>query len=185
MRLVPTTPRPATPKRSGFAIDVLAPLSGDNSDWSLVPELRSRINEAWDRSAVPLGGGLLLLLALLAGGVAGVALELPLVLEPLLILPQTLGLGLAGERLEPQLLLPRRFLGGVASGFGRPLFRLALARARRRETRAPRESPCASPRARSPRGRPDHVWSWRGISRPSPCAPWRLPPGGQRSCYRS
>src|SRR5208282_2387479 len=117
MRLVPTTPRPATPRRSGFSIDsslrrprlrLVRPCAA-----VAVADQRS----AGGRSAVPLGGGPLLFLALLAGGVAGVALELALVFEPLFFFPEALRFSLASHRLETKLLLPRCFLGGAAGGF--------------------------------------------------------------------
>src|SRR5271165_568633 len=126
MRLVPTTPRPATPRRSGFSIDsslrrprlrLVRPCAA-----VAVADQRS----AGGRSAVPLGGGPLLFLALLAGGVAGVALELALVFEPLFFFPEALRFSLASHRLETKLLLPRCFLGGAAGGFVHGLLSLSL-----------------------------------------------------------
>src|SRR6185437_15371305 len=73
-------------------------------------------------SAIAFGGGFPLLLALLARGVARVALELLLIVQPLGFFPLALKLGLARERFEPQLLLAGRLLGGAA----RRLLRLAF-----------------------------------------------------------
>ena len=79
-----------------------------------------------DQRSPTLGGGLLLFLALLAGRVAGVALELVLVFELLRFFPQPLGLGLTGQRLEPKQVLPGRLFGGAAGGYLHGLFGLSL-----------------------------------------------------------
>ena len=137
------------------------------------------------RSAPPLGDGFLLLLALLAGGVAGVALELLLELELLLLFAKH-----AGPR--PRGRAPRAAAAPAGRLLRRPCGRLRRRpprpgawRARPRAPRAPRESPCAWPRARPPPDRSGRTWISREISQPSPSAPWRRPPGGQRSCYHS
>ena len=89
------------------------------------PHKRGRVRRL-ERSAVALGGGLFLALALLAGRVAGVTFELALIFGRFGLLAQTLGFGLVGKRLKPELLLTGGLLGGPPRGFHDRLLRLAL-----------------------------------------------------------
>src|SRR5580700_6013264 len=125
MRLVPTTPRPATPRRSGF--DIFSSLRlAENLISGEVSRVAAGNQGRTGDSAVSFGSRLLLLLSLLPRGVARVALELALVFKPLLLLSLPLRFGLARERFEPQLLLARGLLDDATGGFSGLLFRLAL-----------------------------------------------------------
>src|SRR5580700_9970532 len=125
MRLVPTTPRPATPRRSGF--DIFSSLRlAENLISGEVSRVAARNQGRTAGLPVSFGSRLLLLLSLLARGVARVSLKLALVFKPLLLLSLALRFGLARERFEPQLLLARGLLDDATGGFSGLLFRLAL-----------------------------------------------------------
>src|ERR1700744_5435891 len=125
MRLVPTTPRPATPRRSGF--DIFSSLRpAENLTSSEAPRVAAGNPGRTGGSTVPFGGRLLLLLSLLARGVARVSLKLALVFEPLVLFSLALQLGLARERFEPQLLLPGGLLRSAPRRVSGLLLRLAL-----------------------------------------------------------
>ena len=118
---------------------------------SLVPALaRLAIRSIGaERSAPALAYALLLLFALLACGVAGVAFELLLVFDTLLFGAARRFGGFARERLELQLFLPRGFLGGAARRLGGLGLGLAFCRSISRSARASRISRRLASRSRT------------------------------------
>src|ERR1700722_3484381 len=176
MRLVPTTPRPATPRRSEFVI-VFSLRPAENlisSDFS-----RGRGSRKHGRFTRivrrPISSSSFAPCAQRSARRAQACARIR-VARPLR----------AGVGLRP----PARALRAVVVLAGRspplrgerlhspPLPPCAVP-AQRRVLFGPRESPSAWPRARRPRGLPGHILNWREIFPPFPCAPWRQRPGGQ------
>ena len=147
------------------------------------PICPSRDRRSTKDSAIAFEGALRLLLALLAGGVARVAIELALVLEPLLLRATRVFRRLdapappgATPRAEP---LPR---GEPCARFGRLGF-CAARSAPPRARRAPQEWRDAWPRVPSRRDRWGRIWGGRETSPPSLCGLRRRRPDGPEIGY--